>query len=65
MEYIPSIRIHIQMCIHILQQLFLNTNENKHMNIEKGGDSILEPVLGWPSEKESKTTMIPKIWYNH
>jgi hypothetical protein len=24
--------------------------------------NILEPVLGQPSEKESKTTVIPKIW---
>jgi hypothetical protein len=24
--------------------------------------NILEPVLGRPSKKESKTTLIPKIW---
>jgi hypothetical protein len=24
--------------------------------------NILEPVLGWPSKKESKTTLMPKIW---
>jgi hypothetical protein len=24
--------------------------------------NILEPTLGRPSEKESKATMIPKIW---
>jgi hypothetical protein len=26
------------------------------------GKNILEPVLGPPSRKESKITMIPKIW---
>jgi hypothetical protein len=24
--------------------------------------NILEPVLGWPFRKESKTTLMPKIW---
>jgi hypothetical protein len=24
--------------------------------------NILEPVLGWPSKKESKTTLMSKIW---
>jgi hypothetical protein len=24
--------------------------------------NILELVLGWPSKKESKTTLMPKIW---
>ena len=24
--------------------------------------NILEPVLGWPSEKESRIALIPKTW---
>jgi hypothetical protein len=33
------------------------------MHVTKPADhNILEPMLGRPSEKESKTTMIPKIW---
>jgi hypothetical protein len=24
--------------------------------------NILEPMLGWPFKKESKTTLIPRIW---
>jgi hypothetical protein len=40
-----------------------------HMDLRKQlgkmSPSILELALGWPSEKESRSTLIPKSMYNH
>jgi hypothetical protein len=64
------LRIFFNILFFTLQKYFFEKNNSlgfRHLFFElflaePNLHNILEPVLGRPSEKESKTTMIPKVW---